>query len=136
MKNEPNTSGASGASEAIDAFRRYTEAFQARDPRGVVPHFHEPAMMITPREVKPLATGAAVEEVYRRVMTDLPKDYARTEFSPLEERRLGDDLVMVSGSGAWVNEAGEAFMKFGMTYTLRRTDGTWRIVVAAIHAPV
>ena len=31
--------------------------------------------------------------------------------------------------------ANDDLMPFGMTYTMRRSGQTWRIVVAAIHAP-
>jgi ketosteroid isomerase-like protein len=122
-------------SEALEAFRRYTQAFQALDAHAVAQHFHEPAFFITPRDVLALATVEAVEETYTRVMADMPPDYARTEFAPLSEHRLSDDLVMVSGGGVWKNAANEDLMPFGMTYTLRRNGQTWRIVVAAIHAP-
>jgi hypothetical protein len=122
-------------SGALEAFRRYTEAFQTLDPRAVAQHFHEPAFFITPKDVASLPTRAAVEEAYARVMADLPPDYVRTDFSSLSEQRLSDDLAMVSGGGAWKNAANEDLMPFGMTYTLRRTGQTWRIVVAAIHAP-
>jgi ketosteroid isomerase-like protein len=120
---------------ALEAFRRYTQAFGALDPHAVATHFHEPAFFITPREVLALPTRAAVEQAYARVMADMPPDYDRTEFSPLTEHRLSDDLAMVSGGGVWKNAANDDLMPFGMTYTLRRTGQTWRIVVAAIHAP-
>ena len=126
MQNE--TSG------ALEAFRRYTQAFQALDARAAAQHFHEPAFFITPKEVVALPTVEAVEQMYVRVMADMPADYVRTEFSPLSEHRLSDDLAMVSGGGAWKNAANENLMPFGMTYTLRRSGQTWRIVVAAIHA--
>jgi hypothetical protein len=120
---------------ALEAFRRYTQAFQALDARAVAQHFHEPAFFITPSDVVALPTVTAVEQTYARVMADMPSDYARTEFSPLTAHRLSDDLAMVSGSGVWKNAANQDLMPFGMTYTLRRSSQTWRIVVAAIHAP-
>ena len=122
------------SSSILDAFRRYTEAFQALDAGAVARHFHEPALVITPKEVACLATTAAVEQTYARVMADMPADYARTAFSPLSVHRLSDDLAMVSGSGAWKTAAGDDLMPFGLTYTLRRIGQTWRIVVAVIHA--
>jgi hypothetical protein len=56
-------------------------------------------------------------------------------FSQVDERRLGDDLSMLTGSGTWVDTSGKGFMPFGMTYVLRRTDQRWRIVTAIIHSP-
>ena len=122
-------------SGVLEAFGRYTQAFQALDARAVARHFHEPAFFITPKEVVSLPTLEAVEQTYARVMADMPPDYVRTEFSPLAEHRLSDDLAMVSGCGVWKNAANEDLMPFGMTYTLRRSGQSWRIVVAAIHAP-
>ena len=68
-------------------------------------------------------------------MADMPSDYVRTEFSPLSVHRLSDDLTMVSGSGAWKNAANDDLMPFGMTYTLRRIEQTWRIVSSHDAAP-
>ena len=122
-------------SDVVDAFERYTQAFQALDAGAAAQHFDEPALFIAPKGVHALLTRRDVEQWYAQVMAELPPDYARTEFGPLSVHRLGDDLAMVSGNGAWKNAADKSLMPFGMTYTLRRTGQTWRIVVAAIHAP-
>jgi ketosteroid isomerase-like protein len=123
--------------EAVEAFRRYAQAFQTLDPKAVVPHFHEPALFIAPHGTFALPNGAAVEQAYRGVMSELPAmGYARTDFSQICETRLSDDLAVVSGAGAWKNASGKELSRFGMTYTMRRTGQTWRIVVAAIHDPV
>ena len=58
--------------EAVEAFRRYTQAFQTLDPKAVVPHFHELALLIAPQGTFALPTGAAVEQAYRGVMAELP----------------------------------------------------------------
>jgi hypothetical protein len=122
--------------DALEAFRRYTESFQSLDPRATASRFHEPALMITPQGVTALPNAAAVEAVYGRVMAELPaRGYSRTEFSSLTERRLAEDLATVSGTGVWKTASGDDLQHFGMTYTLRRSAGTWRIVVATIHAP-
>jgi ketosteroid isomerase-like protein len=122
------------SSGALEAFKLYTQAFGALDARAVAGFFYEPALLITPKEVIPFPTAAAVEQTYARIMGDMPRDYTRTEFRELSERRLGDDLALVTGNGSWKNASNDDIMPFGMTYTLRRTADTWRIVVAAIHA--
>lgn len=122
--------------EAIEAFRRYTHAFQSLDPRAVATHFHEPALMINPRGVVALPTGGAVVQSYAPLMAELAaQGYVNTEFSQLVGRRLSSDMTVVSGSGVWKKKSGESFNAFGMTYTLRRVGGVWRIVVAIIHEP-
>lgn len=121
--------------EVVDAFRQYADAFRALDAKAVARHFHAPAMLITPDAAVPLPDAAAVERTYAGIIEDLPEEYADTEFFSLEERRLGDNLALVTGAGTWKNASGEGFMSFGMTYTLRRSGEQWRIIVAAIHAP-
>lgn len=122
-------------SGVLDAFTRYTQAFQVLDARAVAQHFHQPALFITRRRDRRTSDLDAVEQAFARVMADMPPDYVRTEFSRLSAHRLSDDLAMASGGGAWKNAANEDLMPFGMTYTLRRSGEAWRIVVAAIHAP-
>jgi uncharacterized protein (TIGR02246 family) len=122
------------SSPAARAFFDYTRAFQSGDPRGVAAHFNEPALMITPKGVYPLPDREAVEQLYGSIMAEMPDNYARTEFLRVDEQRLGDDLVAMSGSGTWVDTDGQRFMPFGMTYTLRRSDQGWRIVTAIIHS--
>jgi ketosteroid isomerase-like protein len=119
---------------ALAAFKLYTEAFGALDARAVARHFHEPALLITPKDVISLPTAAEVEQVYGKIMSDMPRDYVRTDFRGLSERRVGDDLALVTGNGSWKNASNDDIMPFGMTYTLKRIDTTWLIVVVAIHA--
>jgi ketosteroid isomerase-like protein len=130
MSTKPQVEQSIGA---LAAFKLYTQAFGALDARAVARHFHEPALLVTPKDVIPLATAAEVEQTYARIMGEMPRDYTRTEFRGLSERRLGDDLALVTGNGSWKNASNDDIMPFGMTYTLRRTADTWRIVVAVIH---
>ena len=124
------------SSEAAAVFRKYVQAFQTLDPRAVVPFYDQPALTITPMGVFALPDGAAVEGMYRQVMKPLPGlGYARTELSPLEEKHLGEDLVVVSGVGVWRTASGEELRRFGMTCTLRRDSQAWRFVVLAVHDP-
>ena len=129
-----NTATKRETSGALAAFKLYTQAFGALDARAVARYFHEPALLITPKDVIPLPAAASVEQTYAQIMSELPRDYTRTEFRGLSERYLGDDLALVTGSGSWKNASNDDIMPFGMTYTLKRTAETWRIVVAAIHA--
>lgn len=122
------------SSGALAAFKLYTHAFGALDARAVARYFYEPALLITPKDVIPLPNAAAVEETYARIMGELPPDYTYTEFRGLSERRLGDDLAMVTGNGSWKNASNDDIMPFGMTYTLKRSGDTWLIVAVAIHA--
>jgi hypothetical protein len=123
--------------DALEAFRRYTQAFSSLDPVAAARHFHEPAISITPDRVVALPDAAAVVREYEGVMAQLrTAGYARTDFTSLAERRLADDLAVVTAVAAWKKESGEEMRRFGMTYTLRRTGGDWHIVVLAVHDPL
>lgn len=135
MESRSAVKGAEG-NDAIETFRSYAAAFQRLDARAVARHFHEPALLLAPHAVFLLSDAAAAEETYRRVLGDAAaRGYARTEFSPLLERHLADDLAVISGNGAWKKDSGEELRRFGVTYTLRKVEGRWQIVVAAIHDP-
>jgi ketosteroid isomerase-like protein len=130
-------SGASAArapNTALAAFNLYTQAFGALDAKAVSRYFHEPAMLVTPKDVIPLPTAAVVEQMYAGIMRDMPRDYVRTEFRNLTERSLGDGVALVTGDGSWKNAANDDIMPFGMTYTLKRSGDSWLIVAGVIHA--
>jgi ketosteroid isomerase-like protein len=131
-----NERNADTTGTALEAFRRYAEAFRSLDPRRVARHFAEPALMIVPDRVTAFPNATAVEDAYGRVMAELPaRGYAMTEFADLAERRLSDDLSQITGNSVWKTAEGADIQSFGITYTFRRTSGTWQIVVAAIHDP-
>ncbi len=131
---QSGASAARASNTALAAFKLYTQAFGALDPKAVSRHFHEPAMLVTPKDVIALPNAAAVEETYSKIMRDMPRDYVRTDFRNLTERRLGDDISLVTGDGSWKNAANDDIMPFGMTYTLKRSGDVWLIVSAVIHA--
>jgi ketosteroid isomerase-like protein len=131
---QSGASAARASNEALAAFKLYTQAFGALDAKAVARHFHAPALLITPKDVIALPTAAAVEQTYAGIMRDMPRDYVRTEFRNLTERRLGDDVALVTGDGSWKNAANDDIMPFGMTYTLKRIGDSWLIVAAVIHA--
>jgi hypothetical protein len=131
---QSGASAARASNTALAAFNSYTQAFGALDAKAVSRHFHAPALLITPKDVIALPTADAVEQTYATIMRDMPRDYVRTEFRNLTERRLGDDVALVTGDGSWKNVANDDIMPFGMTYTLKRIGGSWLIVSAVIHA--
>jgi ketosteroid isomerase-like protein len=131
---QSGATAARASNTASAAFNSYTQAFGALDAKAVSRYFHAPALLVTPKDVIALTTADAVEQTYAAIMRDMPPDYVRTEFRNLTERRLGDDVALVTGDGSWKNAANDDIMPFGMTYTLKRIGGNWLIVSAVIHA--
>jgi len=120
--------------EAIGAFMRYVEVFERLNPQALASFYSEPALMISPAGIASLSTSASVEQFFDSVMADLKaQGYARSEFHRLAEHYLSNELALVSGVGVWKKASGEQLRRFGLTYTLRRTHQSWRIIVATIH---
>ncbi len=120
--------------EAIAAFMRYVEVFERLDPQAIAVYYNEPALLISPQGVVSLLTRAHVEQFFAPLMADLKvQGYVRSEFPRLAEHYLSSELALVSGVGVWKKATGEQLRRFGLTYTLRQTPESWRIVVAAIH---
>ena len=126
------TNGKQG--EAIAAFMRYVEIFERLDSRAIALCYNEPALFISPQIIASLPTTASVEQFFVTVTADLKvQGYSRSEFPRLVEHYLSNDLALVSGVGVWKKASGEQLRRFGLTFTLRQTGPSWRIVVATIH---
>jgi ketosteroid isomerase-like protein len=120
----------------LETFRRYTQAFETLRPEAVVPYYHEPCLFISPEGVVTLQTSADVAGFFTKVMARLRGDgYASSAFPGLQVLALSDSLRMVRGVGSWKRADGTDLRRFGVTYTLRKSDSAWRIVVAVAHDP-
>jgi ketosteroid isomerase-like protein len=120
----------------LDTFSRYVRAFESLRPEAVVPYYHQPCLFISPQGVVALPTGADVAGFFQKVMADLrTSGYVSSAFPDLEVLRLSDSLAAVRGLGIWKKADGTDLRRFGLTYTLRKSDAEWRIVVAVAHDP-
>jgi ketosteroid isomerase-like protein len=120
----------------LETFRRYVRAFETLRPDAVVPYYHEPCVFISPQGVVPLHTSAEIVAFFANVMASLHRDgYASSEFPDPEALRLSDALTMLRGVGSWKRADGTELRRFGATYTFRKGDTGWRIVVAVVHDP-
>ena len=120
--------------EAVKAFIDYAKAFETLNPQAVVPYYHEPCMFISPQGVVVLTSQAHVGTFFAEVMEGLSaRGYARSTFLNLQGKQLSDILAVVSGVGVWLKADGDELQRFGLTYTLRNTDGNWKIIVATVH---
>jgi ketosteroid isomerase-like protein len=123
--------------EAItQTFTNYTQAFQTLDPRAALSYFHIPCMFIPPQGVCVLATAADVEALLTQVMEGLKaRGYARGEVMDLHVKQMSGNTALVSVSKGRYATDGRELERLGETYTLRRTEGGWKTVVAMIHDP-
>jgi ketosteroid isomerase-like protein len=123
--------------EAItQTFTNYVQTFQRLDPHATLSYFHIPCMFIPPQGVRVLAIPADVEALLTQVMEGLrARNYARSELTELHAHQMSENTALVSVSRVRYTTDGEELERLGETYTLRRTEGPWKIAVAMIHDP-
>jgi ketosteroid isomerase-like protein len=115
-------------------FANYIQTFQRLDPHATLPYFHLPCMFIPPQGVRVLATAADVEALLTEVMEGLKaRSYARSELMDLRVKQMSGNTALVSVSRVRYATDGRELEQSGETYTLRRTEGGWKIAVAMIH---
>jgi ketosteroid isomerase-like protein len=123
--------------EAINqTFTHYIQTFQRLDPHATLPYFHVPCMFIPAQGVRVLATAADVEALLAQVMEGLKaRSYARSELMDFRVKQMSGNTALVSVSRVRYATDGRELERLGETYTLRRTEGGWKIAVAMIHDP-
>src|SRR5262245_21694378 len=123
--------------EAItQTFNKYIQMFQTLDPHATLPYFHVPCMFIPPQGVRVLATAADVEALLIQVMESLKaRGYARSALMELRVKTMSGNTALVSVSRVRYSTDGRELERLGETYTLRKTEGGWKIAVAMIHDP-
>jgi ketosteroid isomerase-like protein len=123
--------------EAItQTFTHYIQTFQRLDPHATLPYFHVPCMFIPAQGVRVLATAADVETLLTQVMEGLKaRSYARSELMDFHVKQMSGNTALVSVSRVRYATDGRELERLGETYTLRKTEGGWKIAVAMIHDP-
>jgi hypothetical protein len=117
-------------------FANYIQTFQRLDPHATLPYFHVPCMFIPPQGVRVLATALDVEALLTEVMEGLKaRSYARSELIDLHVKQMSANTALVSVSRVRYATDERELERLGETYTLRRTEGGWKIAVAMIHDP-
>ena len=117
-------------------FHNYVQTFQRLDPHATSSYFHVPCMFIPPQGVRILATAADIEALLAQIMQGLnARNYARSEITELHAHQMSENTALVSVSRVRYKTDGEELERLGETYTLRRTEGGWKIAVAMIHDP-
>jgi ketosteroid isomerase-like protein len=114
----------------------YLEAFQTLDPRAVLPYYHVPSVLLSSRGVSVMAAATDVEAVFATMMDGLQaRGYAGSKITDQRVKLLSDTIAMVSGRGMRYRSGGQELERLSATYTLRRTDGGWKIVMTTVHDP-
>jgi limonene-1,2-epoxide hydrolase len=122
--------------DPTEMYRAYFNAFQTLDPRAVLPYFHVPGMLLSPRGVSVITTDAELEAMWARVMNDLRRrDYGRSTLTDLRVEPLSDTIALLSVRVTRYRTHGTELERIGVTYTLLRVGEAWKIVLTTIHDP-
>jgi ketosteroid isomerase-like protein len=112
----------------------YFEAFQRLEPEAVLPYCHTPFMVLAPSGVMAVTGQAEARDLFGEMMKGLrERGYARSAWRSLGVHQLSESTAMVSAGVVRYRADDSVLERFGATYTLRRTDAGWMIVVLAIH---
>ena len=118
------------------ALHEYIRAFEALDPDGALPFYHVPSMFIAPQGVFAAPDASTVRTLLAQFMGQLRAEaYRRTEVRGLEVHVLSADLTSCAGVFVRFNASGHEIARPGFTYTMRKSGGSWKIVVATLHDP-
>jgi Domain of unknown function (DUF4440) len=121
--------------EAILAtFKDYTQAFETLDPQQVEPYFHQPAMLITTAKVSILNNADQIKRVFWILFADLTlKDFKCSTIDAIQVAQVSENQAIVSGTATRYDVNNLVLDRFGLNYTLRKVDGTWKIIVGVLH---
>jgi hypothetical protein len=115
----------------------YVQAFQSLRPSAVVSYFQLPFVLIADGGVHPLIDSSSLEAFLGQVMDGLKaRRFARSEITEMRAHRLSEKLALVSVRRIRYNTDGNELERLGETYTFRRVDERWKIVVAIVHEPL
>lgn len=118
----------------VGMYGAYFRAFQTLDPEAVIPYYHVPCMLLAPQGVLVVATAAEARTLFAGMMKGLEaRGYAKSESAGLRVTRLSDDTAVLSTRVVRLKADGDELERFGATYSLRRTDAGWKIVVLTVH---
>ena len=120
--------------KVLETFLNYRKAFVKLQPEAAAPFFHEPAMFMSPQGFILMANEAEKLGVFSQIMQNLKaRNYKYTELKNLNIKQLSDGMAMVNADGYRYKTDGEELERYTLTYTLRKVENDWKIIVAILH---
>lgn len=120
--------------QVLQTFLDYRKAFVTLQPEAAAPFFHEPAMFMSSQGFIMMSNEAEKIGVFSKIMQDLKaRNYKNTELKNLNVKQLSDGMAIVNADGYRYKTDGEELERYSLTYTLRKVENDWKIVVAILH---
>ncbi|NJO41400.1 MAG: nuclear transport factor 2 family protein [Cyanobacteria bacterium CRU_2_1] len=122
----------------LKIFQEYAIAFQALNPAKILPFYHFPAMLISPEKVAVIGNPIIGYFGFKKVMKELKQRcFSRSETKSLKVQQLSENLAIVTGLviryKKCPKEEQETVLEcFNLTYTMRKVNGSWKIIVGAL----
>jgi|688.fasta_scaffold588461_2 hypothetical protein len=117
-----------------ETISEYNEAFAKLQPSILGPFYHYPSILITPETAVTINNGFKLWIVFTKIVADLKKqNYGRSETGPLKIKLLSNNLAVVSAVATRYTKDNQLLTSFGFTYTMRKVDERWKIIVGTIH---
>ncbi len=122
----------------VTAFmRNYLETFDHGHAREIVSHYDAPLFMLAPNgDLRTYETPRDIRltiKKWKRYM--LHSGFENSRWVALNVNRLTDGTAIASTAFERLNSRGQVYQQAGATYTLRKRDGKWVIMLIHIHGP-
>jgi hypothetical protein len=122
------------AASVETSFDEYMAAFESLDLSRIIPYFDEQLAIISSAGVIAMADREAIERVFEGLTTQLSgQDYARTEVLDRTTKMLSPSIAQVSALLVRYDSTGSEIGRFGAVYTLRNSDGSWKVGAIVMH---
>ncbi|WP_019501675.1 hypothetical protein [Pseudanabaena sp. PCC 6802] len=120
-----------------NTFFAYAGAFNKLYPTEVAPFFHLPSMLMTSSQVVVMNNSIEVLGVFTVLMDGLrSRNFAKSKIiGDLEIKQLSDNQGQVVGVAKRFDQEDKEIEHFGFTYTLRKVEDKWKIIVGVLHEP-
>ena len=118
----------------VRTYAEYFQAFQSLEAEAVLPYYHMPCMMLSSDGVVVIASADEARALFTGMMKGLKaRSYARSEWASLGVKQLSDGAAVLSTRVVRYRTDGAELEQFGATYTFRKTDSGWKIVMLMVH---
>ena len=115
-------------------FTDYVQAFQTLKPQAVFSYCDAPCVFISAQGVVVITNPTEIEALVGRMMAGLKaRGYGSSELTGLQVSQMSESIAFVSVSRIRYKTDKQELERLGETYTLRKNQGEWKIVVAASH---
>ena len=123
-----------GTSIIAQWFEQYVDAFHTLVPATALSYLHVPCLFLGPRGFRVMVSEAENEAFLANVMRDLKaRNYDHSEITDFQVAQTSDAAAFLSVKRVRYLKTGEEMERLGETYTLRRVNDSWKIVVAMVE---